>query len=45
MPMFIQNILSNRVFRVHLGSTYSDIHDQEMGFPQDSILSVAYFKD
>ena len=41
--MFIQNILSNRVFRVCLGSTYSDLHEQEMGVPQGSILSVTLF--
>ena len=40
MPMFIQNFLSNRVFRVHLGSIFSNIHEQEMGVPQGSILSV-----
>ena len=43
MPMFIQNFLSNRVFRVCLGSVYSDIHGQEMGVPQGSILSVTLF--
>ena len=41
--MFIQNFLSNRVFRVCLGSVYSDIHGQEMGVPQGSILSVTLF--
>ena len=41
--MFIQNFLSNRVFRVPLGSVYSDIHGQEMGVPQGSILSVTLF--
>ena len=41
--MFIQNFLSNRVFRVCLGSVYSDIHGQEMGVPQGSILSVMLF--
>ena len=43
MPMFIQNFLSNRVFRVRLGSVYSDIHGQEMRVPQGSILSVTLF--
>ena len=43
MPMFIQNFLSSRVFRVHLGSVYSNIHEQEMGVPQGSILSVTLF--
>ena len=41
--MFIQKFLSNRVFRVCFGSIYSDIHGQEMGVPQGSILSVALF--
>ena len=31
------------VFRVHLESVYSYIHEQEMGVPQDSILSVTLF--
>ena len=43
MPMFIQNFLSNRVFRVCLGSTYSDLHEQEMGVQQGSILLVTLF--
>ena len=43
MPMFIQNFLSNRVFRVCLGSVHSNIYEQEMGVPQGSILSVTLF--
>ena len=43
MSMFIQNFLSNRVFRVCLGSVFSDIYEQEMGVPQGSILSVTLF--
>ena len=43
MPVFIQNFLSIRVFRVRLGSVYSNIHHQEMGVPQGSILSVTLF--
>ena len=43
IPMFIQNFLSNRVFRVCFGSTYSDLHEQEMGVLQCSILSVTLF--
>ena len=43
MPIFIQNFLSNRVFRVRLGSIYSDIHGQEMGVPHGSILAVMLF--
>ena len=41
--MFIQNFLSNRVFRVHLGSVFSNTHEQEMGVPQGSIPSVTLF--
>ena len=41
--MFIQNFLTNRVFRVRLGSVYSNIYEQEMGVPQGSILSVTLF--
>ena len=43
MPMFIQNFLTSRVFRVRLGSIYSDMYEQEMGVPQGSILSVTLF--
>ena len=43
LPIFIQNFLSNRVFRVRLGSTFSELHNQEMGVPQGSILSVTLF--
>ena len=39
-PCLFKNFLSNRVFRVCLGSFYSDIHRQEMGLPQGNILSV-----
>ena len=41
--MFIQKCLSNRVFRVPLGSVYSNIHEQEMGVHQGSIFSVTLF--
>jgi hypothetical protein len=40
---FIQNFLSGRVFRVHVGSTLSEYHNQEMGVPRGSILSVIPF--
>ena len=42
-PCFFQNFISNKVFRVRLGSVYSDIHGQEMGVPQGSMLSVTLF--
>ena len=43
MPIFINNFLSNRVFKVRLGSLLSEIHSQEMGVPQGCILSVTLF--
>ena len=35
--------LKNRQFHVRLGSSHSDLFDQEMGVPQGSILSVTLF--
>ena len=43
MPLFIQHFLNNRTFKVRLGALLSDIHNQEMGVPQGSILSVTLF--
>ena len=43
MPLFIQNFLKDRVFRVRVGSVLSELHNQEMGVPQGSILSVTLF--
>ena len=43
MTMFFQKFLSNRVFRVRLWYVCSNIHEQEMGVPQGSILSVTLF--
>jgi hypothetical protein len=43
MPTFISQFLENRQFRVRVGSTLSDLYDQEMGVPQGSILSVTLF--
>ena len=40
---FISNFLKDRSFKVGVGSTFSDSHPQEMGLPQDSILSVTLF--
>ena len=40
LPLFIQNFLSERKFRVRVGTSLSDFYDQEMGVPQRSILSV-----
>ena len=43
LPQFIQQFLANREFQVRLGTTLSDLHEQEMGVPQGSILSPALF--
>ncbi|KAG1713961.1 RNA-directed DNA polymerase from mobile element jockey [Nymphon striatum] len=43
MPIFINHFLTNRKFRVRVGTTFSDRFDLEMGVPQGSILSVTLF--
>jgi len=43
LPLFIESFLKNRQFHVRLGSSYSDLFDQETGVPQGSILSVTLF--
>ena len=43
LPLFIQNFLSDRKFKVRVGNNYSSLQDQEMGVPQGSILSVTLF--
>ena len=45
LPLFIENFLKNRQFHVRLGSSSSDLFDQEMGVdqPQGTILSVTLF--
>lgn len=40
---FISNFLSNRAFKVRVGSTLSDTYNQEQGVPQGSILSPTLF--
>ena len=40
LPLFIQNVLNDREFNVKVGSTLSELHEQEQGVPQGSILSV-----
>ena len=42
-PIFVQNFLSNREFKVRVGSTLSEAYNQEQGLPQGSILSVTLF--
>ena len=43
LPNFIRNIMTNRVFRVRVGTTLSNLHYQENGVPQGSTLSVILF--
>ena len=43
LPHFIDNFLSNRKFKVRVGTTFSDLQGQEEGVPQRSILSVSLF--
>ena len=43
LPLFIDSFLQDRNFKVRVGSTYSDLFDQETGYPQGSILSVTLF--
>ena len=43
LPGFIKGFLTNRLFRVRVGSTLSDYFTQEVGVPQGSILSPVLF--
>ena len=43
LPHFIDNFLSNRYFKVRVGTTLSDLQGQREGNPQGSILSVTLF--
>ncbi|CAL4067481.1 unnamed protein product, partial [Meganyctiphanes norvegica] len=43
LPIFIANLLSDRTFRVRMGSTFSDLFCQENGVPQGSVLSPTLF--
>ena len=43
LPNFIKSFLPDRKFRVRIGTTLSDIQNQEEGVPQGSILSVTLF--
>ena len=40
---FIKSFLSDRKFRVRIGSTFSNLHKQEEEVPQGAILSVTLF--
>ena len=43
LPLFVQSFLENRTMQVRVGSTLSDLYDQEQGVPQGSILSTTLF--
>ena len=43
LPRWTQNFMSERSFRVRVGPTLSELHEQEMGVPQGSILFPALF--
>ena len=43
LAYFISAFLNERQFRVQSGNTYSNTHEQEMGVPQGSILSITLF--
>ena len=43
LPIFIKNFLASRHFRVRVKTTYSNLHLQKLGVPQDSILAVTLF--
>ena len=43
LPLSIQNLLPERKFRVRVGTSLSDLYDQEMGVPQGSILFGTLF--
>ena len=44
LPIFIQNFLSERVFDILLGATFSsESYSQEEGVPQGAILSNTLF--
>ena len=43
LPIFIQSFLQKRTMQVRIGSTLSDLFDQEQGVPQGSILSTTLF--
>lgn len=43
LAYFIKAFLNDRQFRVRVGDTFSDPHEQEMGVPQGCILSVTLF--
>ena len=43
LQLFIKAFLSNRKFRIRIGTTLSEIRTQEEGVPQGCVLSVTLF--
>lgn len=43
LPQFINNFLTDRNFKTWIYNTLSDMKIQEMGVPQESILSITLF--
>ena len=43
LPNFITSFLEDRTIQVRVGSTLSDLYDQEQGVPQGAILSTTLF--
>ena len=43
LPTFIQSFLADRAMQVRVGSTLSDLYDQEQGVPQGGVLSTTLF--
>ena len=43
LPSFIKSFLEDRTIQVRVGSTLSDLYDQEQGVPQGAILSTTLF--
>jgi len=42
-PVYFEGFLTNRQFSVRLGACLSGLFDQEMGVPQESVLSMTFF--
>ena len=43
LPLFFQNFLTDREFKVKVGSTLSELYNHKQGVPQGSILSLTLF--
>ena len=43
LPIFINNLISHRTFRVRIGNTLSELYTQENGVPQGSVISPTLF--